>query len=220
MHRNPEVRDSAVRSNCGAIFNLPSASASVRAGINYPTLSGSRYFTHSPAMRGFFHGALMQTVAVLFAREDSHYKTLPQCDVYDMARDARTYDGPHPVVAHPPCRAWAGCAALRTHRRPAATTRLPRCWSTQRAAPCGQLRDCRDLASVMPLAVGLWPRLNCGGATKRKRQLGFTWSDANPATCQTCPIRWPRKHTLFKAESARTTGHTSQKQSANIHRPI
>ena len=41
------------------------------------------------------------TVAVLFAREDSHYKTLPQCDVYDMARDARTYDGPHPVVAHP-----------------------------------------------------------------------------------------------------------------------
>jgi len=45
-------------------------------------------------------------VAVLFAREDSVYKKLPQCEVYDMARDARTYDGPHPVVAHPPCRAW------------------------------------------------------------------------------------------------------------------
>jgi hypothetical protein len=45
-------------------------------------------------------------VAVLFAREDSHYKTLPGCEVYDMARDARTYDGPWPVVAHPPCRAW------------------------------------------------------------------------------------------------------------------
>jgi len=30
-------------------------------------------------------------VAVLFAREDSVYKTLPGCEVYDMARDARTY---------------------------------------------------------------------------------------------------------------------------------
>lgn len=35
------------------------------------------------------------TVAVLFARADSHYKALPDCDVYDMERDARTYDGPH-----------------------------------------------------------------------------------------------------------------------------
>ncbi len=34
MHRSPEVRDSAVRSNCGAIFNSPSASASVRAGYH------------------------------------------------------------------------------------------------------------------------------------------------------------------------------------------
>ena len=46
------------------------------------------------------------TVAVLFARADSHYKALPDVDVYDMERDARTYDGPWPVVAHPPCRAW------------------------------------------------------------------------------------------------------------------
>lgn len=48
----------------------------------------------------------MQTVAVLFARADSNYKQLPGTDVYDIERDARTYDGPHPVVAHPPCRAW------------------------------------------------------------------------------------------------------------------
>lgn len=46
------------------------------------------------------------TVAVLFARADSHYKSLPDVEVYDMERDARTYDGPFPVVAHPPCRAW------------------------------------------------------------------------------------------------------------------
>jgi len=48
----------------------------------------------------------MKTVAVLFAREDSNYKSLPGVEVYDMERDARTYDGPHPVIAHPPCRGW------------------------------------------------------------------------------------------------------------------
>jgi hypothetical protein len=46
-------------------------------------------------------------VAVLFARADSVYKTLPGVDVYDMERDARTYDGPWPVVAHPPCTRWS-----------------------------------------------------------------------------------------------------------------
>lgn len=45
-------------------------------------------------------------VAVLFARADSFYKTMPDVDVYDMARDARTWQGGCPVVAHPPCRAW------------------------------------------------------------------------------------------------------------------
>ena len=61
-----------------------------------------------------------RTVAALFARDDSVYKTLPDVDVYDMARDARTYDGPWPVVAHPPCRAWATlrhCAQPRADER-------------------------------------------------------------------------------------------------------
>lgn len=45
-------------------------------------------------------------VAVLFARPDSIYKTLPGCDVWDSNRDARTWGGGAPVVAHPPCRLW------------------------------------------------------------------------------------------------------------------
>ncbi|GAB6035814.1 hypothetical protein JCM15519_03730 [Fundidesulfovibrio butyratiphilus] len=48
----------------------------------------------------------MNQVAVLFARPDSIYKTLTGCDVYDINRDARTWPGGCPVVAHPPCRAW------------------------------------------------------------------------------------------------------------------
>jgi hypothetical protein len=45
-------------------------------------------------------------VAVLFARKSSVYKTLHGVDVYDEERDARTYEGSAPVVAHPPCRGW------------------------------------------------------------------------------------------------------------------
>lgn len=48
----------------------------------------------------------MSTVAVLFARKNSVYKSMSQCDVYDIDRDARTFTGGLPVVAHPPCRAW------------------------------------------------------------------------------------------------------------------
>jgi hypothetical protein len=51
-------------------------------------------------------GTSVQSVAILFARRDSVYKTLPGCDVYDVDRDARTFQGGMPVVAHPPCRAW------------------------------------------------------------------------------------------------------------------
>ncbi|WP_202122885.1 hypothetical protein, partial [Escherichia coli] len=45
-------------------------------------------------------------IAVLFARVDSNYKAMPECDVFDIERDARTFAGGMPVVAHPPCRAW------------------------------------------------------------------------------------------------------------------
>jgi hypothetical protein len=48
----------------------------------------------------------MQQVAVLFARSDSVYKGLPGCDVWDIERDARNWQGGMPVIAHPPCRAW------------------------------------------------------------------------------------------------------------------
>lgn len=54
------------------------------------------------------------SVAVLFARRDSIYKTLPGCDVWDEDRDARIWPGGAPVVAHPPCRLWGGLSHLST----------------------------------------------------------------------------------------------------------
>jgi len=48
----------------------------------------------------------VQTVAVLFARSDSVYKSLPGADVWDLERDALRWPGGSAVVAHPPCRMW------------------------------------------------------------------------------------------------------------------
>lgn len=55
-------------------------------------------------------------IAVLFARRDSVYKTLPECDVWDEDRDALRWPGGCPVIAHPPCRSWGG---LRHMAKPA-----------------------------------------------------------------------------------------------------
>jgi hypothetical protein len=48
----------------------------------------------------------MTGIAVLFARKDSIYKSFPDCDVYDIERDALTWPGGMPCIAHPPCRLW------------------------------------------------------------------------------------------------------------------
>ena len=46
------------------------------------------------------------TVAALFVETGGSYFNLPGVDPWDEARDARLYDGPWPVVAHPPCQRW------------------------------------------------------------------------------------------------------------------
>lgn len=45
-------------------------------------------------------------VAALYVDATGCYAGLPGVDVWDISRDARTYEGPHPVVAHPPCQRW------------------------------------------------------------------------------------------------------------------
>lgn len=53
------------------------------------------------------------TVAALFVETNGCYFGLPDVEPWDWVRDARTYEGPHPVIAHPPCqrwgRFWHGC---------------------------------------------------------------------------------------------------------------
>ncbi|MBP6833058.1 MAG: hypothetical protein KA978_19880 [Deltaproteobacteria bacterium] len=61
-------------------------------------------------------------IAALYVQECGCYVGLPGVDPWPESRDARLYDGPHPVVAHPPCERWGkyatgGPAAPRTRTR-------------------------------------------------------------------------------------------------------
>jgi hypothetical protein len=57
-------------------------------------------------------------IAALFVDPPPHgvYAGLPDVDLWPSERDARRYDGPWPVVAHPPCASWCRLAGLREHR--------------------------------------------------------------------------------------------------------
>lgn len=89
------------------------------------------------------------TVAVLFARADSIYKTLPECDVFDAERDARTYAGTNPIVAHPPCRAWGAFAMFAKPR------------DDEKALAPWAIEQIRKNGGVLehPNASKLWPEL-------------------------------------------------------------
>lgn len=45
-------------------------------------------------------------LAALYVDTAGCYFGVPGVDPWDQARDARRYDGPHPVIAHPPCERW------------------------------------------------------------------------------------------------------------------
>lgn len=58
----------------------------------------------------------MKRVAVLFAKVNSPYLAFELADVYDEKRNALTFPGGLPVVAHPPCRAWGKLRHLSRHQ--------------------------------------------------------------------------------------------------------
>lgn len=45
-------------------------------------------------------------IAALYVETNGVYSGLPNVDPWGKDRDARRYDGPYPVVAHPPCERW------------------------------------------------------------------------------------------------------------------
>lgn len=89
------------------------------------------------------------TVAVLFARADSVYKTIPGCDVWDAERDALNWPGGAPVVAHPPCRAWA---SLRHCAKPAPGEKGYALWAVDQVRQWGGVLEHPQLSTLWSVA--------------------------------------------------------------------
>lgn len=55
-------------------------------------------------------------IAALFVETGGCYFELTGVDPWDINRDARKYNGPHPVIAHPPCDRWHQLSAVNAKR--------------------------------------------------------------------------------------------------------
>lgn len=87
----------------------------------------------------------MTRVAALFCCPSGPYAALG-CDVFDLARDARTFDLSRPVVAHPPCRSWSRLAHFA---KPRADERDLAIWAIWAVRHCGGVLE-------HPYASKLW----------------------------------------------------------------
>lgn len=56
----------------------------------------------------------MRTIAALYVDPLGAYRGLPGVELWDYRRNAKHYEGPHPVIAHPPCGPWSRLKFLCT----------------------------------------------------------------------------------------------------------
>lgn len=77
-------------------------------------------------------------IAALYVQTGGCYFGLPNVDPWDVHRDARKYDGPWPVVAHPPLN-WR--ATFGTHQIGLFEPKKPELPKAERAATPIPFRD-------------------------------------------------------------------------------
>lgn len=90
----------------------------------------------------------MSAPVVLFCEPGSVYLSLG-VECYDRARDARTWPGGGPAVAHPPCRSWSQLAPFA---RPLPGERRLAIWAVLMLRRWGGVLE-------HPARSALWPRM-------------------------------------------------------------
>lgn len=114
-------------------------------------------------------------IAALFVDPRGIYSTMPDVDAWGEERDARLYDGPHPVVAHPPCSRWCRLAGLVEAR-----------WGHKRGEDGGcfasALANVRRVGGVLehPAYSDAWPAF---GLPTPRRDGGWTRGLCGGWTC-------------------------------------
>lgn len=88
--------------------------------------------------------------AALFVRKDTHYSALG-CDCYDVERDALTWQGGVPCIAHPPCRSWS---RLSHFAKPLPGERELALWAMDKVRRFGGVLE-------HPLDSRLWRETGC-----------------------------------------------------------
>jgi len=94
---------------------------------------------------------LAPTVAVFFAAPKRVYHGLSGLEVYDPRRDARTFPGGMPVIAHPPCRYWS--VKCRHQAKPEPGERELGIWCAQEVRPWGGILEHPALSLLWPAAL-------------------------------------------------------------------
>ena len=125
----------------------------------------------------------MITVAALYVDPAGCYAGLEGVELWDEQRDARTYPGPHPVVAHPPCGRWCRLAHAVEGRYPhfrvgedggafAAALEAVRRWGGVLEHPA-VTKAWEAYGLRTPHKWGGWLPTRCGGHVARVEQLRY-----------------------------------------------
>lgn len=188
-------------------------------------------------------------IAALYVETDGTYFGLPNVEPWDAKRDARTYAGPHAVIAHPPCERWGrywhggpsskvrkkrgddgGCfeAALASVRRWGGVLEHPAHTSAWKA-----------FGLVPPPLWGRWGPVDLQGGFGCSLEQGRYGHQARKCTwlymarCQAIDLDWgpmpPRQrldegfHTAEERKAARAAGRTPRPRTStaqNLATPV
>jgi len=138
---------------------------------------------------------LVRPIAVLCVSPQSVYKRIGGVDAYDMARDARTFVGGMPVVAHPPCRAWSAKCAHQA--KPLPGEKELGLWCAQTLRDCGGVLE-QPAHSRLFAAAGLpSPDERASGMLWSAEVLQLWWGYCIPKITWLCFSRIPRRAVQF-----------------------